>query len=146
MRAEGSSTPPREFSGFGPLLTASTNPGSRVPIPPAPAADLTRGAGGLVLLLLLLLIVVLPARLSPRFPVTVRVLGLQHINGGGAGPAAIVGKPASPAAAGPLGRGLDALGSEGSRKLLCSLLQSEKWRYQSQVLRLILLHEKKRTA
>ena len=84
---------------------------------------LTRGAGRFVFLLLLLLIVVLATGLGPGFPVAVRVLGLQHVDGGGAGPAAVVGKPPSSAAARALGRRLDPLGSEGSSKLLCSLLE-----------------------
>lgn len=100
-----------------------------------------RGARGLVLLLLLILVVALPASLSPRLPVTVRVLRLQHIDGGGAGPAAVVGKPASPAAPGALRGGLDPLGGEGRSELLRSLLQQQERRHQSQVLQLILAEE-----
>lgn len=87
---------------------------------------LTRGAWSFILFLLLFFIVVLSPSFSPCFSVTVGVLGLQHVDGGGAGPAAVVGEPASPAAPRALGRGLYPLCSEGSSKLLRSLLWNEK--------------------
>lgn len=144
-RAAGSrhSTPQPEFSALGFVLSPRTTPLSTGRDHPLPHPGLTRGAGSLVLFLLLLFIVVLPARLGPCFPVTVRVLGLQHADGGGAGPAA-VGESASPAATRPLRRGLDPLRGEGSSKLLCSLLQREKGTHHGQVLQLILLDEKKK--
>lgn len=123
MQAEGSrnSAPHPELSALGFVLSPRRNPLSTGHDPSHSLhPGLTRGAGSLVLFLLLLLIIVLPARLGPRFPVTVRVLGLQHADGGGAGPAA-VGESASPAAPRPLRRGLDPLGGEGGSKLLRSL-------------------------
>lgn len=140
------------------LHTLNASPGLRVvsvlttsplreALDPSPSGHprLTRGTESLVLFLLLLFVVVLPARLRPRFPVAVCVFRFQHVNGGGAGPA-VVGEPSSPAASGPLRRCLYPLSGEGSGKLLCSLLQSQGRRHQGQVLQLVLLHERKRTA
>lgn len=58
-----------------------------------------------------------PRQSQPRLPVTVRVSRLQHIDGGGAGPAAVVGKPA-PAAPGRFGGVLIPLGGEDIAELL----------------------------
>ena len=109
-----------------------------------PGHSLTRGARGLVLLLLLVLVVALPASLGPRLPVAVRVLRLQHVDGGGTGPAAVVGKPASPAAPRALRGGLDPLGGEGRSELLRSLLQQQERRHQSQVLQLVPAEEEEK--
>lgn len=81
-----------------------------------------RRAGRLVLLLLLFFVVVLAASFGASFPVAVRVLGLQHIDGGGARPAAVVGEPPPPAAPRALGGRLYPLSCEGSSELLGSLL------------------------
>lgn len=103
----------------------------------------TRGARSFVFFLLFFFIIVLSTCFGPSFPVTVGVLWLQHINGGGAGPAAVVGKPPSSATSWAFGGCLDPLSSEGGSELLCSLLWSETWRrHQGQVPKLILLKEK----
>lgn len=154
---DSSGEPPALLLGVSPRwkLTAQQSTRPPAPSPPhsadqsspepreqqGPGRSLTRGARGLVLLLLLILVVALPASLGPRLPVTVRVLRLQHIDGGGAGPAAVVGKPASPAAPRALRGGLDPLGGEGRSELLRSLLQQQEQRHQSQVLQLVLAEE-----
>lgn len=91
----------------------------------AAPTSLTRGTGCLIFLFLLLFVVVLPAGLSASLSIAVRVLGLQDVDGGRAGPAGVVGEPPPPAPARPLRRGLDALRGQGGRKLLRAFLNTK---------------------
>lgn len=94
--------------------------------------SLTGGTGCFIFLLLFLLVVVFPAGFSASLSVAVRVLGLQHVDGGCAGPAGVVGEPSPAAPAGPLRRGLDALRRQRSRKLLRAFLNTKQHRLQQE--------------
>lgn len=101
--------------------------------------SLTRGTGCFIFLFLFLFIIVFSAGLRASLPIAVRVLRLQDVYGGRAGPAGVVREPPPAAAAGALRRGLDALGGQGSCKLLCAFLDTKRHNLQEKNREVLLL-------